>query len=128
MPALATGRLELTSADPAGWGRWRVVLRDEPRTVVGGAGFEGPPADGTVEINYDFAPEFGEFATETVAVLAAWAGRDLRVAVVIAHAESADSARILERAAFERVESGALRYERRYRANADIALAVASGV
>jgi ribosomal-protein-alanine N-acetyltransferase len=49
-------KLEDPSNDPAWWLYW-VVLR-APRTLVGTAGFKGPPADGTVEVGYGIVGEF----------------------------------------------------------------------
>ena len=43
-------------ANPREWWLYWIVLR-EPRTLIGTAGFKGPPVDGTVEVGYGIVAE-----------------------------------------------------------------------
>lgn len=43
-------------ANPPQWWLYWIVLR-EPRTLIGTAGFKGPPVDGTVEVGYGIVAE-----------------------------------------------------------------------
>jgi RimJ/RimL family protein N-acetyltransferase len=95
-----------TSADPWTYG-FSLVLRDSD-TIVGRAGFKGPPAaDGVVEIAYGLSPEYqGKgYATEAAEALTAYAFRSGRVRVVRAHTlpESNASARVLTKCGFRRI-------------------------
>jgi RimJ/RimL family protein N-acetyltransferase len=81
-----------------------VVLRDDG-SVIGTAGFKGPPgADGVVEIAYGVAPEHqGKgYATEAAEALVALALRSGRVRVVRAHTRPGPNAstRVLEKCGF----------------------------
>jgi RimJ/RimL family protein N-acetyltransferase len=83
-----------------------VVLRDCD-TVVGSAGFKGPPAEGIVEIAYGLSPEYqGKgYATEAAAALTAYAFDSGKVRVVRAHTlpESNASGRVLTKCGFRRI-------------------------
>ncbi len=107
-----------------GWYGWYAVRRPEGApvaTLVGSAGFFGPPAaDGTVEIGYSVAPEHrgNGYATEMIEALLSRAFADERTTRVIAHTtdENAASVAALRRAGFLRAgagrEPGQVRYER----------------
>jgi ribosomal-protein-alanine N-acetyltransferase len=94
-----------TSADPWIHG-FSLLLRDTD-TVVGKAGFKGPPADGVVEIAYGLSPEYqGKgYATEAVEALTAYAFESGKVRVVRAHTlpESNASGRVLTKCGFRRI-------------------------
>lgn len=94
-----------TSADPWVHG-FSLVLRDTD-TVVGSAGFKGPPADGVVEIAYGLSPEYqGKgYATEAAEALTAYAFDSGKVRVVRAHTlpESNASGRVLTKCGFQRI-------------------------
>ena len=93
-------------ADPWTHG-FSLVLRDSD-TVVGKAGFKGPPAaDGVVEIAYGLSPDYqGKgYATEAAAALTAYAFSSGKVRVVRAHTlpELNASARVLTKCGFRRI-------------------------
>jgi len=93
-------------ADPWTHG-FSLVLRDSD-TVVGKAGFKGPPAaDGVVEIAYGLSPDYqGKgYATEAAEALTAYAFSSGKVRVVRAHTlpESNASARVLTKCGFRRI-------------------------
>jgi ribosomal-protein-alanine N-acetyltransferase len=73
-------RLGQVATDPDAH-RWlvrAVMLRDPAPTLVGNAGFHGPPdATGTVEVGYEVLPAHRRrgYAEETVRTLFAWAAR-----------------------------------------------------
>jgi ribosomal-protein-alanine N-acetyltransferase len=94
-----------TSADEWTHG-FSLVLRDSD-TVVGSAGFKGPPTDGVVEIAYGLSPEYqGKgYATEAAEALTAYAFQSGKVRVVRAHTlpESNASGRILTKCGFRRI-------------------------
>jgi ribosomal-protein-alanine N-acetyltransferase len=94
-----------TSADEWTHG-FSLVLRDSD-TVVGSAGFKGPPADGVVEIAYGLSPEYqGKgYATEAAEALTAYAFQTGKVRVVRAHTlpESNASTRVLTKCGFHRI-------------------------
>ena len=94
-----------TSADPWTHG-FSLVLRDS-ETVVGSAGFKGPPADGVVEIAYGLNPEYqGKgYATEAAEALTAYAFDSGKVRIVRAHTlpESNASGRVLTKCGFRRI-------------------------
>ncbi|MEO8448244.1 MAG: GNAT family N-acetyltransferase [Gemmatimonadota bacterium] len=55
------------------WAMWYVILR-EPRTVIGAAGYKGPPDEsGVVEVGYGILPAFQRrgFASEATSALIA---------------------------------------------------------
>ena len=93
------------SADPWTHG-FSLVLRDTD-TVVGSAGFKGPPADGVVEIAYGLSPEYqGKgYATEAAEALTDYAFESGKVRVVRAHTlpESNASGRVLTKCGFRRI-------------------------
>jgi ribosomal-protein-alanine N-acetyltransferase len=70
---------------------WRLgfrVVHRETRTVIGSAGFTGPPdSDGMVEIAYGIAPQFEGrgYATEAATALIAFAFELPRVSLIRAH-------------------------------------------
>ena len=93
-------------ADPWTHG-FSLVLR-ESDTVVGSAGFKGPPAaDGVVEIAYGLSPDYqGKgYATEAAEALTAYAFSSGKVRVVRAHTlpESNASGRVLTKCGFRRI-------------------------
>lgn len=94
-----------TSADPWTHG-FSLVLLDTD-TVVGSAGFKGPPANGVVEIAYGLSPEHqGKgYATEAAEALTAYAFDSGEVRVVRAHTlpESNASGRVLTKCGFRRI-------------------------
>ena len=94
-----------TSADPWTHG-FSLVLLDTD-TVVGSAGFKGPPANGVVEIAYGLSPEHqGKgYATEAAEALTAHAFDSGEVRVVRAHTlpESNASGRVLTKCGFRRI-------------------------
>src|SRR5207302_622650 len=67
---------ELVADDPGrlGFGPWLSIER-AGRTLVGGAGFHGPPKEGTVEIGFDTAAAFRNrgYAAEAARALVEWA-------------------------------------------------------
>ena len=96
----------LTSADPWTLG-FSLVLRDS-ETVVGSAGFKGPPeADGMVEISYGVHPDHqGKgYATEAAQALTTYAFSSGKVRLVRAHTrpEPNASTRVLAKCGFRRV-------------------------
>src|SRR5262245_60028542 len=96
----------LTSADSWTLG-FSLVHRDSD-TVVGSAGFKGPPdADGVVEISYGVTPDHqGKgYATEAAQALTAYAFSSGQVRVVRAHTrpEPNASTRVLTRCGFRRI-------------------------
>jgi RimJ/RimL family protein N-acetyltransferase len=96
----------LTSADPWTLG-FSLVHRDSD-TVVGSAGFKGPPdADGVVEISYGVNPDHqGKgYATEAAQALTAYAFSSGQVLVVRAHTlpEPNASTRVLAKCGFRHV-------------------------
>ena len=93
----------LTSPDPWTLG-FSLVHRDSD-TVVGSAGFKGPPsADGMVEIAYGVHPDHQKkgYATEAAQALTAYAFRSPLVRVVWAHTlpEPNASTRVLTKCGF----------------------------
>ncbi|MFC1417638.1 GNAT family N-acetyltransferase [Streptacidiphilus cavernicola] len=90
--------------DP-GWGAFAIV-RLADGAAVGGAGFHGPPDEGSVEIGYDLAESArGQgFATEAVRLLTGYALAAPGVSRVLAHTEPANTASqaVLLRAGFVR--------------------------
>ncbi len=95
-----------TSADPWTHG-FSLVLR-ESETLVGTAGFKGPPAaDGIVEIAYGVSPEYqGKgYATEAAQALTEYAFDSGKVRVVRAHTlpEANASRRVLTKCGFRRI-------------------------
>jgi RimJ/RimL family protein N-acetyltransferase len=94
------------SVDP--WTHGFSMVLQRGGTVVGTAGFKGPPtADGVVEIAYGVSPDRqGKgYATEAAAALIAYAFSSGKVRVVRAHTlpESNASARVLTKCGFRRI-------------------------
>jgi hypothetical protein len=92
-----------------GWMSWYVIER-ATRTVVGMAGFKGPPAGGLVEVGYTILPEHQRlgYATEAIGALIRWASE--RGASRIAAETFADltpSIRVLEKLGFARRDPAA---------------------
>jgi len=80
-------RLRVSSGpDPWTWGF--AVVERESRSVVGNAGFKGPPdADGMVEIAYGIAPDYEGrgYATEAAGLLVRFASASNDVGLIRAH-------------------------------------------
>ena len=96
----------LTSADP--WTLGFSLVHRDSETVVGSAGFKGPPtADGVVEIAYGVNPDQqGKgYATEAAQALTAYAFSSGKVRLVRAHTrpEPNASTRVLAKCGFRRV-------------------------
>jgi [ribosomal protein S5]-alanine N-acetyltransferase len=110
--------------EAVGWFSWYALLRSEvgaQPTLIGSAGFMGPPDDdGVVETGYSILPAFEGrgFATEIVSGLLRHAFDDGRVRDVIAHTTpvNAGSIRVLEKNGFAcegpGAEQGTVRYGR----------------
>jgi [ribosomal protein S5]-alanine N-acetyltransferase len=100
--------LEQLRASPATdpWVHGFAVVHRESRSVIGGAGFKGPPdEEGMVEIGYGIVPAFQGrgYATEAAAALVAFAFRSDRVRLVRAHTlpDNNASARVLTKCGFK---------------------------
>ena len=96
----------LTSADP--WTLGFSLVHRDSETVVGSAGFKGPPtADGVVEISYGVNPDHqGKgYATEAAQALTTYALSSGKVRLVRAHTlpEPNASTRVLAKCGFRRV-------------------------
>lgn len=90
------------------WTHGFALVHSASRTVIGMAGYKGPPdADGVVEIGYGVVPEYqgNGFATEAARALVSYAFADGRVRVVRAHTlpELNASTKVLTRCGFKRV-------------------------
>lgn len=91
------------------WHQGFAVVHRESRSVIGNAGFKGPPdGDGVVEIAYGIVPgyEGRGYATEAAAALVSFASESGAVRVVRAHTlpEVNASGTVLTRCGFRRVE------------------------
>ena len=101
------GRLRSArNADP--WEHGFAVVDRESQSVIGSAGFKGPPDEaGVVEIAYGIVPGFQArgFATEAAAALVAFASGSARVRLVRAHTLPGPNAstRVLAKCGFARV-------------------------
>jgi RimJ/RimL family protein N-acetyltransferase len=103
-----------------GWLGWYVVTRDATPTLIAGAGFMGPPEDGTVEIGYSVVEEArgAGYATEIVGALVRRAFESGLVQLVVAETDGTNEAsqRVLERNGFTPAGSGrdeaSLRFEK----------------
>jgi ribosomal-protein-alanine N-acetyltransferase len=97
--------LAAADPEPAGFGAWVMVERVS-NTVVGDAGFLGPPEDGVVEIGFSVLPERRRrgYATEAVRTLLDWVRQQPGVRLVIARSDTDNvaSAGVLEAAGFSR--------------------------
>jgi ribosomal-protein-alanine N-acetyltransferase len=97
-----------TGPDP--WRHGFFVVHGESGTVIGSAGFKGPPdSTGTVEIAYGIVPSFEGrgFATEVAGALVRFASANEQVRTVRAHTlpESNASTRVLLKCGFEHVDT-----------------------
>jgi len=100
-----------------GLGPWLSVER-ESRTLVGGAGFHGPPKDGAVEIGFDTLAAFRNrgYAAEAARALVEWALLRPDVHRVLARCVpgNAPSMRVLEKIGMRVTEGpagGGMRWE-----------------
>ncbi len=113
--------LGMIERDPGaiGWAAWYVVLRGDGagpapgavRTLIGNAGFMGPPgADGGVEMGYSIleAHQGRGYATESVRALIGWAFEHPAVRRVLARTfpNNPRSIRVLEKCGLRPVGSG----------------------
>lgn len=94
------------SSDPDPWRHGFFLIHAGARTVIGTAGFKGPPdTAGVVEIAYGVAPSFeGQgYATEAAAALVAFAFDAPLVRLVRAHTlpEANASTRVLSKCGFQ---------------------------
>lgn len=90
---------------------WKICLKDNDNTEIGGAGFKGlPDAEGKVEIGYGIDERFQNFgyATEAVETLTEWALEQQDICCVVAQADSENKAsqRVLEKNGFARNGNG----------------------
>jgi ribosomal-protein-alanine N-acetyltransferase len=90
------------------YGIWVLIERGS-RTIVGDAGFMGPPgADETIELGYSVIPDRRGrgYATEAVIALVEWAFHQPGVSAVVAGcaADNTPSIRLLRRVGFERTD------------------------
>lgn len=89
------------------WGLF-VIHRAVDAAAVGGIGFHGPPAEGTVEIGYDLtvSTRGAGWATDAVRILSGHALEQPEVERVVATTEPGNvpSRRVLERAGYRRIE------------------------
>src|SRR5262245_36473709 len=127
----------LTSADP--WTLGFSLVHRDSATVVGSAGFTGPPdADGVVEISYGVNPDHQNkgYATEAAQALTTYAFSSGKVSLVRAHTrpEPNASTRVLAKCGFRRVgevidpEDGLVwRWEKHRNEAAERAAAAAGG-
>jgi [ribosomal protein S5]-alanine N-acetyltransferase len=124
-PAIKFFRDRLTeNPSAAGWFGWYAILRardNAPGILVGSGGFMGPPdTAGVVEIGYSVVKSYEGrgYATEIARALVDLASSDVRVKLIIAHAnpQNVGSVRVLERAGFSAPgpanEHGMVRFER----------------
>ena len=96
------------ASEPDPWRFGFALVHLESATVIGSAGFTGPPdANGIVEIAYGVVPAFQGrgYATEAAQALAVYAEADSRVRTLCAHTlpERNASSRVLEKCGFQRV-------------------------
>lgn len=95
-----------SETDP--WRHGFALVERETDTVIGNAGFTGPPdAEGSVEIAYGIVPEHEGrgYATEAARALVAFARADARVRTVCAHTlpQTNASTRVLKKCGFHHV-------------------------
>lgn len=105
-PAYLARLRSASATDP--WHHGFALLDRESETVIGSAGFKGPPdADGMVEIGYGIVPGFRGrgYATEVAAALVAFATESGGVRTVRAHTLPSNRAsmRVLEKCGFRSV-------------------------
>jgi [ribosomal protein S5]-alanine N-acetyltransferase len=109
--------------EQTGWWTWFIVRCADPtnvgRTLIGGAGFKGPPNDaGEVEVGYSILPGYQRlgYATEAVTALIAWSVQHGAVQRVVAHTllDGHASQRVLTKLGFTHAgpgaESGTIRH------------------
>jgi ribosomal-protein-alanine N-acetyltransferase len=121
--ALPFFRDQLTrDASLVGWLAWYWIVDGiDGCHLVGGGGFKGAPADGTVEIGYETRLPYRckGFATEAVGAQVRWALEHPNVTHITAesHADNAGSIAVLRKLDFVHVgagsENGLLRFERK---------------
>ncbi len=104
-PAFLTRLRTSLAVDP--WVHGCAVVHRESHSVIGSAGFKGPPdGDGMVEIAYGIVPGYQGrgYATEAAAALVAFAFGSGRVRLVRAHTRPTPNAstRVLAKCGFER--------------------------
>ena len=116
-------RQSAASADQECFGIW-VMIERSSETVIGDAGFHGPPDDaGTVEVGYSVTPSRRRrgYATEAARALVDWARSQPNVHVIVAGCDphNVPSICTLERLGFVRTgeANGELRW--RYRHHLD---------
>lgn len=95
----------LAATEPDPWIHGFNAMLREGGTIVGSAGFKGPPCeDGSVEISYGIEPDHQGhgFATEAARALIAFARQAAGVRVVRAHTrhDNAASSRVLAKCGF----------------------------
>lgn len=122
--ALEFFHAQLAAGGPShvGWYTWYAITRDSHgrrESLVAGAGYFGPPSDGTAEIGYSVVPSARRqgYAMEIVAALVGNAFAEPSVHQVIAHTSDANraSTQLLLRCGFERVGPGSEPESVRYR-------------
>jgi RimJ/RimL family protein N-acetyltransferase len=94
--------------EPDVWVHGFGIVHRESGSVIGSAGFKGPPnEEGMVEIAYGIVPSYQGrgYATEAAAALVAFAFSDRRVRLVRAHTRPTSDAsqRVLAKCGFERI-------------------------
>jgi [ribosomal protein S5]-alanine N-acetyltransferase len=113
--ALEFFRDRLSAGGPAhaGWFGWYAITRDSGGrrdSLVAGAGYLGPPAEGSVEIGYSVIPEARGrgYATELVEALVTHAFEHPDVQSITAHTSDSNlpSTQVLLRCGFHRVGPG----------------------
>ena len=113
--ALEFFHAQLAAGGPeqVGWYTWYAItrnLRGQRELLIAGAGYFGPPADGTVQIGYSVIPSARRqgYASEIVTALLNHAFTVPAVQQVIAHTSDANvaSTQVLLRCGFERVGPG----------------------
>ncbi len=115
-------RLQEEGDAAIGWYGWYAIRRgnrQSPSTLIGAAGYFGPPRNRSdVEIGFSILPAWRchGYATEIAQALVENAFADRRVHWVVAHTtpENQASCRVLEKAGFDRTDGGepdTVRYE-----------------
>jgi RimJ/RimL family protein N-acetyltransferase len=106
-------QLKAGGPERVGWYTWYAITRNpqgQRESLVAGAGYLGPPFDGTAEIGYSVIPSARRngFATEIVAALVDNAFAVPTIDRVIAHTSDANEAstHVLLRCGFDRVGPG----------------------
>lgn len=106
-------RLMAGGPSHVGWYGWYAISLDSlgrRDTLIAGAGYFGPPVDGSVEIGYSVVPEARGlgYATELVEALVSHAFEYPAVRCVIAHTSDSNpaSSQVLRKTGFSRVGPG----------------------